>query len=76
MRKGFVDAAWRADVNEDLGNFDEGDGINTKREEFAGSAGTLISEAEVEHRIITAVLHDEWVGGEAAIACVGCGWLV
>ena len=75
VSEGFVDAAGGSGVDEDFGDFGEGVGIGAESEEFAGAAWTLVVEAKVEHGEVAAVLHDEGIGGETAVARVERGWV-
>ena len=59
--EGFVNAAGWAGVDEDLGDFDEGIGIDAEGKHLARATWTLVAEAEVEHREVDSVLNNEWV---------------
>jgi len=74
--EGLVDGAGCAGVDEDVGDFGEVERVVAEGEHLAGAAGALIAEAEVEHGVLAAVFDDVGVGGEAAVAGVGCGWVL
>ena len=59
--EGFVDGAGSSGVDEYLGHFDEGVGIDTEGQHLTGAARTLVAKAKVEHGEVTAILDDERV---------------